>query len=295
MEDTQAIPASLSHREKNSSLSQAYSLPAHLLSLYVFGCIIILSVPVAAATGDQPLAIVFGQKLYAKDLMAPSSAKPDSKATIDPNTEQRLRGEALRTRVWKAVFEDYARQRNIAPTEAEITSQIEGHERMKLRTDAERARQRAALIDELKSPNLTDSRRKAAQQHLDTLNQLMEFDTKRTQELRDPAQKKIQQDAERRVAEYWVRSWKLNQALYREYGGRIIFQQAGWEPIDAYRKLLDQYAAKKAFVIPDPVLRAAVYSYFDHKFIYTDETKARFYFEKPYWERTPEEMKAAGF
>ena len=31
------------------------------------------------------------------------------------------------------------------------------------------------------------------------------------------------------------------------------------------------------------------------RFIYADEAKARFYFEKPYWERTPEQMKAAGF
>jgi len=36
---------------------------------------------------------------------------------------------------------------------------------------------------------------------------------------------------------------------------------------------LDQYAANKAFVVHDPALRAAVYSYF--------ESKARFYFEKP--------------
>ena len=268
-------------------------MPARLLLLFALSFTSTLSV--AAEDDGQPLAVIFGEKLYAKDLVAPNSAKPDSKATIDPNTEQRLRGEALRTRVWKAVFEDYARQRNIVPTEAEITSQIEGHERMKQRTDAERARQRAALIEELKSPSLTDPRRKAAQQHLDVLNQSAEFDAKRSQELRDPTQKKTQQDAERHVAEYWVRSWKLNQSLYREYGGRIAFQQAGWEPVDAYRKLLDQYAAKKAFVIPDPALRAAVYSYFDHKFVYADETQARFYFEKPYWERTPEEMRAAGF
>lgn len=43
------------------------------------------------------------------------------------------------------------------------------------------------------------------------------------------------------------------------------------------------------------LLREAVYSYFKHKFTYADEKKARFYFEKPYWERTPEEIRAAGF
>lgn len=274
-------------------MTHTSSLTSGVLWLFVLG--FIPWVPVVAETGDKPLAVIFGEKLYAKDLMAPCSVKPDSKAAINPSTEQHVRGEALRARVWKAVFEDYARQRDIAPTEAEITLQIEGHERMKQRTDDERGRQRTALIDELKSPNLPDSRRKAAQQHLDTLNQLLEFDAKRTQEQRDPAQKKIQQDAQRRAAEHWVRAWKINQALYREYGGRIAFQQAGWEPIDAYRKLLDQYAAKKVFVIHDPALRAAVYNYFDHKFVYADETQARFYFEKPYWERTPEEMKAAGF
>ena len=92
-----------------------------------------------------------------------------------------------------------------------------------------------------------------------------------------------------------MRQCELNQALHREFGGRIIFQQAGWEPIDAYRKLFEQAEANKQLVVIDPVWRAAVYRYFEHRFVYADEVKARFYFEKPYWERTPEEMKAAGF
>jgi hypothetical protein len=113
--------------------------------------------------------------------------------------------------------------------------------------------------------------------------------------LRNPEKRKLRERSERRVAAQWTRQWKLNQALFRAFGGRIIFQQAGWEPIDAYRKLLDQYQAKKAFVAHDPKLRAAVYAYFEHKFVYADEAKAKFYFEKPYWERTREEMRAAGF
>lgn len=244
----------------------------------------------AGAPADNPVAVISGERVYPKDLVAPAGAGQ----AVDPAGAERARGEMLRTRVWKAVFEDYARRRNITPTDTEITSQIEGHQRMRLRLDAERVQQRAALIAELKSPSLTEARRNAAQQHLDTLNQLAEFDARRAQELRDPAQRKMQQEAERRVAEYWVRQWKLNQALYREFGGRIIFQQAGWEPIDAYRKLLDQAEASKAFVVHDPAMRVAVYRYFEHKFVYADEAKARFYFEKPYWERTPEEMKVGG-
>lgn len=262
-----------------------------LLLPCVIGFIFALPAHAAEVAADQPLAVIFGEKVYSQDLAAPAGAKPAK----DPAAGQRARGEAMRGRVWKAVFEDYTRHRNIAPSEAEIASQIEGHQRMKKRMDAERVQQRAALVAELKSPSLSGTRRQAAQQHLDTLDQLAAFDAKREQELRDPAHRKMNEASERMVAGHWVRAWKLNQTLYREFGGRIIFQQAGWEPIDAYRKLLDQYAAKQAFVVHDPALRAAVYSYFEHKFVYADEAKARFYFEKPYWERTPEEMKAAGF
>lgn len=262
-----------------------------LLRFFVLGFVVSMPGHAVGEPAGKPVAVIFGENVYMHDLVAPAGARP----AVDPADEERAKGERLRARVWKAVFEDYARRRQIAPTDAEIASQIEGHRRMKTRAATERVQQRAALMAELKSPDLSAARRQAAQQHFDTLNRVLEFDAKRAQELSEPGQHKIQEKAERHVAEYWVRQWKLNQALYREFGGRIIFQQAGWEPIDAYRKLLDQYEATQAFVVYDPAMRTAVYRYFEHRFVYADETKARFYFERPYWERTPEEMRAAGF
>ena len=244
----------------------------------------------AEKSADTPVAVVFGQPIHARDLAAAGGAK-----ATDAASAERAQGEALRARVWSAVFGEYARRRNIEPTEAEIDSQIEGQRRMTARLATEHVRQREALLAELKAPNVSDARRQAAQQHLDTLDRLAEFDARRARELRDPAQQKLQRESERRVATQWVRQWKLNQALFREFGGRIVFQQAGWEPIDAYRKLLLQAEASGQLVLSDPTWRSAVYRYFEHRFIYADEAKARFYFEKPYWERTPEQMKAAGF
>jgi len=37
-----------------------------------------------------------------------------------------------------------------------------------------------------------------------------------------------------------IRQWKLNRALNRQYGGRIISQQSGLEPLDAYRQYLEE-------------------------------------------------------
>lgn len=247
----------------------------------------------AGATDAPPVAEILGKPVTIVDLDAGVAVNLPKPETADDKL--RHRKERLRTLIWSAVFDDYAKHRHLAPTEAEIESNIRSNKKLRTQLHTEREQQRAALVEELKSPALSATRRQQAQQHLDTLDSIRVFDAQREQELRDPERRKMQQEAERQVAAHWVRGWKLNQALYREFGGRIIFQQAGWEPIDAYRKLLDRYAAKKAFVVHDPALRDAVYDYFRHQFVYADSTKAKFYFEKPWWERTPAELKAAGF
>lgn len=76
---------------------------------------------------------------------------------------------------------------------------------------------------------------------------------------------------EKCVASVWVKQGKINQALFHEFGGRIMFQQAGCEPIDAYGKLPEHYEQTSALVIRDRSLRDAVYGYFKHEFVYDDE------------------------
>ncbi len=102
-------------------------------------------------------------------------------------------------------------------------------------------------------------------------------------------------EAERRIAHCGVRDRKLNHGLYEESGGRIVFQPDGLGPIDAYRKLLDQYETRKAFIVDDARTAEPMWNCFKLGLVYADKAKARFYFEKPYWEHTRTEMKAGGF
>lgn len=256
------------------------------------------SVPAAETATRKPVAEVLGRSLYEDDLVPPK-ANGEQKAKLSPADHrqwyERTREETLRNLVWSAVFADFALKRKIEPTPAEIDSQIRQTSKFLQEDKVRREKQREELTAELRSPGLTEARRKQAQQHLETLNSLRDHDARMEQERKDPAREKMWQDSERQVAAMWVKQWKVNQALYREFGGRIIFQQAGWEPIDAYRSLLDRYKANKGFVIREPALQAAVYRYFEHNFVYADAKQAAFYFEKPYWERTQAEMKAAGF
>lgn len=64
------------------------------------------------------------------------------------------------------------------------------------------------------------------------------------------------------VAEAFILQWKINRALYQSYGGRIIYQQGGPEPLDAYRKFLEERQAAGDFSFDDPAMTAAFWRYF---------------------------------
>ena len=68
--------------------------------------------------------------------------------------------------------------------------------------------------------------------------------------------------ARNEIAAAVIKQWKINHALYQQYGGRIVFQQGGPEPLDAYRKFLDESAARGDFRITNPDLDAGFWRYY---------------------------------
>jgi hypothetical protein len=76
-------------------------------------------------------------------------------------------------------------------------------------------------------------------------------------------QESAEDKAEREeIAAAFIRQWKINRALYQQYGGRIVFQQGGPEPLDAYRKFLEVSAARGDFRISNPELDAGFWRYY---------------------------------
>ena len=90
------------------------------------------------------------------------------------------------------------------------------------------------------------------------------------------------------IAAAFIRQWKINGALYRQYGGRVAFQQGGPEPIDAYRKFLEEAQARGDFVIADKGLEAGFWDYFrndaKHSFYPPDGKEAKRLFATPPWQ-----------
>jgi len=94
---------------------------------------------------------------------------------------------------------------------------------------------------------------------------------------------------QREFARSILQQWKLNRSLYRKYGGRIISQQLGPEPLDAYREFLEEQQSTGAFTIHDPALEAEFWRYFKddsiHSFIEAGSEEEARVFETPPWEQ----------
>lgn len=91
------------------------------------------------------------------------------------------------------------------------------------------------------------------------------------------------------MARSMIKRWKTNKALYEEYGGRIIYQQLGPEPLDAYRKYLEQRERAGDFQINDEVASDLFWRYFTddsiHSFLDTGSDEEKSAFSRAPWSR----------
>jgi hypothetical protein len=88
-----------------------------------------------------------------------------------------------------------------------------------------------------------------------------------------------------------VERWKFNKAVYEKYGGRVIFQQAGIEPLDAHLKWLEDQEKAGNFKIDDPYWRAAFGEYSKSKYHRIDVIDGPEPFKTPPWRTKPLQTK----
>jgi hypothetical protein len=89
-----------------------------------------------------------------------------------------------------------------------------------------------------------------------------------------------------RFAAFTFGNWKLQRHFYDRFGGgRVLWQQAGLEAFDAYRRWLESEEQKGNFKITDPKLRQSFYRYWklSHDFMITDPEEIRRGFLEPDW------------
>jgi hypothetical protein len=151
---------------------------------------------------------------------------------------------------------------------------------------------RAELTRQLDSQELTDAERQQLTSELDSLNELIAT----LEEGEGGSSEDAEEEKEYReeIAAAFIRQWKINRALNRQYGGRVIFQQGGPEPLDAYRRFLEEQKEKGAFAIVDKTLEETFWDYYRndaiHSFYPPGSGEERTAFDIPWWlQDTPQE------
>jgi len=173
--------------------------------------------------------------------------------------------------IFGALLEQYATENKIEPTKAELDAFVQKTEEMKKKEEAKFVKDRVRLIKELKSMSLTEKERRDKSSQLQTLDNVL----KTTKEIAEKTGGMDEQmrTIKRNMAQHFVKTWKINKSLYEKYGGRIIFQQAGVEPLDAYLRFLKEQEKRGAFQILNKDYEASFWKYFTNDSMHTFYSK----------------------
>jgi hypothetical protein len=206
--------------------------------------ILAVAVAVALAAGAAQAQAVYG------DPRTPMTATVLGTAIHAQDAEE------VRYVVLGRLTDRYAAEKGITVTQAEKDA-YNRSVREGLRKDREGYVARSKELErKLAAPGLSPAQRKALTAELDAANRAVA-------DLAEPAGNPEEIKAAREeIAAAFIRQWKINQALYRQYGGRVIFQQGGPEPLDAYRRFLVEQEARGSFSIVNPAVEAAFWRYY---------------------------------
>lgn len=193
--------------------------------------------------------------------------------------------------IFGALLENFARENKIEPTEKELDDFVLKTEESQRRQLIKFEKDRNKLVIALRDTSLSERERKDKESQLKTIESIL----KNTREMQEQTKGMEEQlrPMKRQNARQFVRSWKINKALYAKYGGRVIFQQAGVEPLDAYRDFLREQEKNGAFRILDKKYEASFWRYFTNDAMHTfypKEDGAKF-INTPWWmmEQPPKE------
>jgi hypothetical protein len=130
------------------------------------------------------------------------------------------------------LLDRYAAERDIEVSQADMDAYLDAMQLMAEQDRQRRDRRREELQRKLADTKPDDAGYKALPAEFEVLDQ-------HSAGLDEPASDAGEnREARVQVASAFMRQWKINRAVYRQYGGRIIFQQGGPEPLDAYRECL---------------------------------------------------------
>jgi len=169
-------------------------------------------------------------------------------------------GNRLSQLIFKPLLDRFAEENNLEPTTAELDS-FSVRMRALQRTEMERMK---GVLDsmrgKLKSPSLAVEERAGVENEIASLEAMLQSFGEQEKLRREGDETTLRE--EREGGRMFVRAWKTNHALHAKYGGRVIFQQFGPEPLDAFRDFLKDEEKNGSFRIIDTAWSERFWRYF---------------------------------
>ena len=181
-------------------------------------------------------------------------------------------------RIWRPLRERLVKEKKIEITNEDLNSFVNAMMAMQATTKVATQKNIDAWEQELKARGVSGERKKELQKNIQMRRERLNISDEK------------QQEGFRNIGRSIVTSWKVHQALYKQYGGTVIWQQAGIEPVEAYRRFLEERQRNGDFEIYDETLKNNFWEYFTRKHPF-EVPKEKVNFDKPWWLWTEEEVK----
>jgi hypothetical protein len=197
---------------------------------------------------DTVLVEVLGHKVCLKDIEPSSeSKKKQQESTTGDKFAMWLKQTRASNlgRYFKPLWDEYAKDKGIVVTAQEIKEYKEKMISFMASQKIEWKRKRDNLAKELAAENLKDDKKAELEKLFNLYDWLIE---------KSPDSNLIYYSSDSNTAKSiddmtksLILNYKIYQALYHQYKGRVIFQQAGPEPLDAFRQFFEKQQSKGKF------------------------------------------------
>ena len=164
------------------------------------------------------------------------------------------------------LLQHYVEEQGLQATDKEIAQLLNRKQEVMEKDRKEMDARRSELETVLASKTPAGEERKQLEKELESLNAMHQAMTEADKRAGTPESAA----AEAQVARAFVEQWKVNQAIYRQYGGRVVYQQGGAEPLDAYHEFFKAAQKSGEFTIINKAFEPALWRY------YTDDSKHQF-------------------
>ena len=225
--------------------------------------VIPLSIPIllaclAALRADTPSATppehtvgsVYGKAITSTEIGLTKAIDPAVRFNARDTARWALMGRVLTT-FGQPVVDRFVAEKKIDASADEIEAFKENtqkrREQQVLRTEEQLAKVKADLA----SVNLRDEDKEKLEKRQSTLEKILPT-------LRETARR----GAPDGMARHFIVAWKIERELHRTYGGRVIFQQAGLEALDARRRLFEDAEKNGDLKFEDAGVRHLFYYYY---------------------------------